>query len=237
MRSMQATPSISPRELLMRVSLFEGLNEQEINDLLPLLRPRPCQRGQEVVAFNTYGQTLYLIAEGRLKVALSDAQGREVILSILNEGEFFGELALLDQHPRSASVIALKNSKLYALEREDFLQYAASNPRILHNILQKLCERLRKADAIIGDLVLLDVYGRVARFLRELAQKNGTQNEEGYLVIPRIPSQQEMASMLGTSRETINRVLSDLERRGLLTRDGRQLLILSQASLADESGG
>ncbi|MCB9640273.1 MAG: Crp/Fnr family transcriptional regulator [Myxococcales bacterium] len=219
-----------PRDLLSRVTLFEGISSEDLEPMIPLLRPKKCVRGQQVVEVNTPGQTLYLIAEGRVKVAISDSQGREVILSILHEGDFFGELSLLDQNPRSASVIALKSTLLYALEREDFMRCVDDNPRILHNVMQKLCERLRKADAVISDLVLLDVYGRVARYLLDLSKEQGQETEEG-IMIPKLPSQQEIASMLGTSRETINRVLSELEKRGILERDGRTLRIISHASL------
>ena len=170
------------------------------------------------------GRSLFVIQKGRLKVVLMGSGGREVILSILGESDFFGEISLLDGKPRSATVIALQESRLYSLSHNAFLQYLKGHPQSLLNILEVLCERLRRADAIIGNLALLDVYGRVARFLMDLAQKEGELTEEG-MMIKKPPSQAEIASMIGASRETINRAMNDFIRRGLIHKDGRKLLI------------
>lgn len=212
------------KNLLRQVSLFQGLDDADLDAVLPLLRERTVEKGEEVVGVEDPGRSLFLVEKGRLKVVLVGSGGREVILSILSEGDFFGEMSLLDGKPRSATVIALQESHLYALRRNDFQHYLEEKPQTLFNVLQVLCERLRHADSIIGNLALLDVYGRVARFLLDLAEREGEETDEG-LLIKKSPSQAEIASMIGASRETINRALSDFVRRGMLQKQGRKLLV------------
>lgn len=219
------------RELLRRVSLFEGLEEGDQEEIIPLFRRRKFVKNQPIVEVDTPGNSLYLIEQGELKVTLSKGD-REVILSLLKEGEFFGEMSLLDRKPRSANVIALKNSRLYELNREDFHTFIESHPKALLKILEKLSERLRQADEIIGDLTLLDVYGRVASLLLKLAQDEGETTEQGTL-IRRPPSQQQIAGMLGASRETVNRVISDFVKRGIVRKEGRQLYLTYAELLAE----
>lgn len=216
------------RNLLQQVSLFEGLDESDINDIAPLLQRRKFVRGDVVVQVNTPGDRLYLVESGKLKVCLSNQNDDEIILSILKEGSFFGEMALLEEKPRSASVIALQATWLYELSRESFLRFVESRPRTLLNILRVVSERLRRADDIRRDLVLLDVYGRVAGLLLRLAREEGVKSEEGIL-LENPPSQQQIADMIGASRETINRVINEFIRSGTLHKEGRTLIIQPEA--------
>lgn len=220
------------KELLRRVSLFEGVADTDLDDIVPLLRKRKCVRGQPIVEVDTPGSSLYLVERGQLKVVLSKGD-KEAILSLLKDGDFFGEMSLLDGKERSADVVALRASELYELSRDDFLRYVESHPKALLNILQMLSDRLRKADAIISDLTLLDVYGRVARFFLQLAEEEGEESEEGIL-IRKPPSQQQIAGMLGASRETINRVISEFVRRGIFLKDGRKLVIADEVQLDEQ---
>lgn len=220
------------KELLRKVSLFAGIADSDLDDFVPLLRKRKCVRGQPIVEVDTPGSSLYLVEKGQLKVVLSKGD-KEAILSLLKEGDFFGEMSLLDGKERSADVVAIRASELYELSREDFLAYIEGHPKALLNILQMLSERLRKADAIISDLTLLDVYGRVARYFLQLAEEEGEESEEGIL-IHKPPSQQQIAGMLGASRETINRVISEFVKRGIFLKDGRKLIIANEELLDEQ---
>src|SRR5207253_6561150 len=156
--------------------------------------------------------SLYLIASGKVKISLSGEKGREIILSVLGPGEFFGEMSLLDGEPRSASVISQTQSQFYILNRDTFDDFVRRSPQTGLKILAEMSRRLRHADEVIGNLALLDVYGRVAHTLLELSRKEGVQREDGILIDNR-PTQQEIAAMVGTSRETVSRALNDFARR------------------------
>ena len=164
------------------------------------------------------------MASGKVKVVLYGETGREIILSILRVGEFFGEMSLLDRQPRSANVVAIEKSELLTLDREAFQTHINQHPSTAMAILAEMSRRLRRADEVIGNLALLDVYARVAGAIRELAQKQGEPAEGGLLIRER-PTQQEIAGLIGTSRETVSRALNDFTRRGLLEMNGKQILV------------
>ena len=156
-----------------------------------------------------------MIQAGKVKVALQGKNGKELILDFLESGDFFGEMSLVDGEPRSASVICMNKCTVLRLDRKDFLKAVRSFPTVAINIMTELCVRLRKADSTLGSLALLDVFGRVARFVLEKADEEGEDREEG-LWIQKLPSQQQMANRLGTSRETVSRALSEFHKRGWL---------------------
>ncbi len=229
---MSAAELQKKKDLLKKVALFEGISEEDLDQLVPLLRFRKCVRGQSVVEVDMPGHSLYMISNGELKVTIQ-RDDKEAILTLLGSGDFFGEMALLDGKGRSANVVCLRASDLYELSREDFLRYVEAHPRALINILQHLSERLRNSNLIISNLTLLDVYGRVARFFMTLAEEEGEEVDAGIL-LRKPPSQQQMAGMLGTSRETVNRVIAEFVQQGILQKDGRQLVITSEALLAEQ---
>jgi CRP/FNR family transcriptional regulator, cyclic AMP receptor protein len=142
-------------------------------------------------------------------------------------------MALLDNQPRSASVMAMEDSTLLVLHRADFRRHLERYPDACFAIMQELCHRIRKADAIIGSLALLDVYGRVAHMLLDLAKTDGEQTEDGVVIKDR-PTQQNIAAMVGTSRETVSRALSEFQRRGYLEMDGRTIHIYNFAALEED---
>jgi CRP/FNR family cyclic AMP-dependent transcriptional regulator len=215
---------VATAELLRGVYIFRDLPDVDLDEVARRLVPRAVQKDEVIVAQQQPGDSLYLIANGKVKVSLSGEKGREIILSVLGPGEFFGEMSLLDGEPRSASVIAQSPAELYILSREAFVDYLRRSPRTALNILAEMSRRLRRADEIIGNLALLDVYGRVAHILLEMAKKEGIQREDGILIDNR-PTQQELAAMLGTSRETVSRALNDFARRGYLSMSGRRILL------------
>src|ERR1700730_4290541 len=210
--------------LLRQVSIFAALSSGDLADLAARMRPLEADAGTVIVSHEEPGDSLFVIAEGRVKVVLYGDTGREIILSLLRAGDFFGEMALLDSQPRSANVVAMENARLLALDREAFQTHLAAHPTTALAVLAEMSRRLRHADEVIGDLALLDVYGRVARAIRDLAQKQGEPVEGGLLIRAR-PTQQEMAGMLGTSRESVSRALNDFPRQGLLEMRGKQILV------------
>ncbi len=220
-----ADPDRAPPGLLRSVSIFAGLDEAAATGLERLARRRRYAEGEVVVAQADRGDALYVLAEGKVKVVLYGESGREVILSIFKEpGDFFGEMSLLDDEPRSATVTAMEPSTLVVLSRADFRAHLARHPGVAVQVMTELCRRLRRADAVIGDLALLDVLGRLAVWLRDLALAEGEPAPEGRVLRQR-PSQSEVAAMIGTSRETVSRALSELARRGDVELTGKRLLV------------
>ena len=214
----------SHRELLRKVSIFQGLEDSALEPLVHCLKSEDHPKDATIVNQADPGDALFIIASGRVKVVLHGDGGGEVILSIFRSGEFFGEMSLLDNQPRSASVVVLEPTRLLKLERAAFVHHLHQTPSTAQKIMAELSLRLRRADEVIGNLVLLDVYTRVARVLIDLARRQGEETEEGFLIRER-PTQQELAAMIGTSRETVSRALSELQRRGFISMQGRVLLL------------
>jgi CRP-like cAMP-binding protein len=211
-------------DLLRQVSIFKGLDDDHIGKLSASLRPLDFQKDALIVSQDDTGEALYIIERGRVKVVLYGESGREMILTMFRPGDFFGEMSLLDGQPRSANVLCMEDARLLVLSRDDFLRHLREAPAVAANILAEMSRRLRKADEIIGNLALLDVYGRVARLLIDLAKKEGDPTDEGVVISSR-PTQQDIASMIGTSRETVSRVLSEFQRRGFLQMQGKKIVL------------
>lgn len=211
-------------ELLQKVSLFQNVQEEELSRIAALLTARDCPKDTHIVTQDEPGDSMFIISRGRVKVVLYGDNGREVILTLLKTGEFFGEMALLDDLPRSANVIAHEDSQVLILKRDQFAEHIKNSPTTALNVMAELSRRLRRADEIIGNLATLDVYGRVAHIMIDLAKKDGEEVEEGILIRER-PTQQDIASMIGTSRETVSRVLSEFQKRGFVEMRGREILL------------
>lgn len=214
----------SGTELLHDVPLFAGLKDDDLARLALVLTNKNYPKDSVVVSAADPGDALYIVISGNVKVSLWSDSGREIILSTLSDGAFFGEMSLVDGEPRSANVTCLGPSKILRLARKDFLQLVRQYPSIAINVMTEMCERLRRADESIGNLALLDVYGRVARFLIELAEEEGEDVPEGIL-IRKMPTQQHVASRIGTSRETVSRALSEFQRRGFVEQRGKGMLV------------
>jgi CRP-like cAMP-binding protein len=210
--------------LLRQVTIFRDLPSEVLADLATRLHPRTVEAGSVIVSAEEPGDSLFVIGRGKVKVVLYGETGREIILSILRGGDFFGEMSLLDRQPRSANVVAVEDADLLSLDRDAFEKHLSAHPSTALAILAEMSRRLRHADEVIGNLALLDVYGRVARTIRELAHKQGEPVDGGLLVRER-PTQQEIAGLIGTSRETVSRALSEFTRRGLVEMQGKQILV------------
>lgn len=191
---------------LKQVNIFQDLSDDETRDLAAVVRKRTFRASEVIFHRDDPGQILYVIKEGKVKICLTSPDGQEISLVVFGKGQYFGEFALLDGLPRSADAIALEKVECYTLQRSDFQNAIIKNPRIAIQIMEELCERLRKTDRQVEDLIFLDVYGRVAKKLLELAETHGSKTATGTLIDLRL-TQQEIASMVGASRESVNKVL------------------------------
>jgi CRP/FNR family cyclic AMP-dependent transcriptional regulator len=199
------------KAFLKRVPLFSGLTDGQIERLAAGSVRRNFPKGRTIVAEGEPSQSLYVLLSGRAKVQRSDTEGKEVILSVLGPGECFGEMSLIDEAPRSASVITLESSDFMSIAKESFKGILASSPEICLRIMRGLVKRLREADKKIETLALLDVYGRVARVLLDFSEEVGNDR----VVKNKLP-RQEIAKMIGASREMVSRVMKGLETEGYI---------------------
>jgi len=209
--------------VLRNVPLFAGLDQSELEKLSRVAGRRRAERGEFVVRAGEDTDALYILISGRAKVTNSDEEGREIILAVLGPGESFGEMGLIDGSPRSANVVAQEASELVVVSKQDFQRCMQDNFQVALKLMQVLVRRLREADRKIESLALLDVYGRVARLLLEMSQE-----VNGRRVVVRKVSKQDMARMIGASREMVSKVMRDLENSGYIQLDGDQLVILGE---------
>ncbi len=217
-------------EALRRVPLFADLDTDEIGRLAHAARERPYPRNSVILFEDDPGDALYVVNSGQVKVVLIGEDGREVILSVLGAGDFFGEMSLIDDQPRSAHVIAMDDASLLVLRREDFRAALSESPRIALGLLKTLSRRLRRADNKIGALVLLDVFGRVARLLLELADEN-----DGNTITQRM-THHTIAQMIGSSRETVSRTMRELQEKGLIEVTRKSIALKDRKALEAAAG-
>jgi len=210
--------------LLRNVDIFSGLSPELTDQLVRSLNSISLKKNTLIFGKDSEGDGLYIIRSGQVKVVLQNEEGKEIILATFQPGDFFGEMSLLDGRPRSANVFTTQNTQLLVLSRQSLFQHIEQYPTTGLKILTEMSSRLRRADEVIGNLVMLDAYGRVARVLIDLSEQQGEVTEEGILIKER-PTQQDMASMIGTTRETVSRILSDFQKRGLLSTEGKTILL------------
>lgn len=216
-------------DFLGSVALFRGLGRDALQRFAEVTREKRYPKGSVIVFADDPGDSLYIVRAGRVKVVLLGDDGREVILGVLGVGEHFGELALIDDQPRSAHVIALEDSVLLVLRREEFRRRVEASPAVAWALLTELSRRLRTADKKIGGLVLLDVPGRIARVLLENAP-----DEESNLVQRRL-THQTIAHMIGASRETVSRTMRDFQDANWISVEKRVIQITDRPALARRS--
>ena len=212
---------------LRKVDLLSGLHDEEIHELAGMAVMRRFPRKGAIILAEDEGSDFFIIRRGQVKVTIVHENGREFILSLLGEGDAFGELSLLDGKPRSASVIAIDATDLITLSRPQFLELIRQKPRIAMALLAKLASRLRNTDFQIGSLALCNVTNRVSRTVLRLALERGVETDEGML-LKRRPTHQQLALMAGTSRESATRVINRLEKDGYIVCKGREILVLKE---------
>lgn len=217
-------------QILKRVPLFSTFSEQQLNSVLAYVQHRRYPRNALIVRAGDETDALYIILSGRVKVLIQDDQGHEVILSMMGSHEFFGEMGLLDDQPRSASVEALEPCEMLRLSKAGFVTCMKDNFDLAMRIIRNLVRRLRDADRKIESLALIDVYGRVARLLIDMAEEI-----DGKWVVQHAPPKQEIARMIGASREMVSRVVKDLQEKGLIRAERRKILLLDRQTMGDRS--
>ena len=217
-------------QFLRRVPLFSQLSDADITRLAESARERNYPKNSVILFEDDPGDALYVVITGQVKVVLIGEDGREVILSVLQEGQFFGEMALIDDEPRSAHVIAMTDANLLVLRREDFQRRLQEAPTIALGLLGEMSRRMRKADDKIGGLVLLDVNGRVARLLLQMADEN-----DGKTITRRV-THHTIAQMIGSSRETVSRTIRDLADRGFVEVSRKAIIIKDRPALEAAAG-
>jgi CRP/FNR family transcriptional regulator, cyclic AMP receptor protein len=215
---------------LSRVPLFAGLPEDKVATLETLTQRRSFRRGEVVFHKGDPGDTLYVIAQGQVKIVLPSDSGEEALLGVLDEGEFFGELSLIDEQPRSATIVATEQTETLVLRRDDFLKFVVSSPELAIDMLRVLSRRLRETDEFIEDAIFLDVPGRLAKKLLELANQYGRHTPIGTVISLRM-TQQELATMVGATRESVNKHLRSYRSRGILEIDRQRIIILRPSEL------
>jgi CRP/FNR family transcriptional regulator, cyclic AMP receptor protein len=217
--------------LLRKVPLFSSLKDEEIEAINQVSFVKKYPKDMMILLAEEEGDTLFVIINGKVKVTSFSETGKEVIFSIMGAGDFFGDMSLLDGKPRSASVIAVEDSELCLLRRGDFNRLVEKHPGIALKLLEELTSRLRKADERIESLALLDVSGRVAGILLQLAEESGKRTPEGGIVIKSRPTHQELANMVGTTRETVTRILNQMEHNNYIVMAGKSVTILNMDTL------
>ncbi len=215
---------------LKSVPLFAHLAEHELRRVAELARRRKYPKGSVILFEDDPGDALYVVVAGQVKVVLIGEDGREVILATLADGDFFGEMSLIDDEPRSAHVIAMESSDLLVLRRDDFQRCLDETPRIAIGLLRALTRRLRLADSKIGGLVLLDVTGRVARLLLEMADEN-----DGVVIHKKVTHHQ-IAQMIGSSRETVSRTMRTLAEENLIEMVGKTIKVRNREAMEAAAG-
>ena len=211
-------------ELLQTVSIFWDLKSKELGYIAEKMVARHYDNGNYIFLEDSDGEQCFFVLEGSVKVTRLSKDGREVILAMLNEGDFFGEMSLLDGESRSANVIALEKTEVLTLDRRDFLDVVNDYPQIAVMLLKELAGRLRKSDRQIASLSLSDSEHRIAITLIRFAQELGT-IKKGEVTIRNLPFQQDIANMAGTSRETVSRTIKLLEEKKLVKKDKKDLII------------
>jgi CRP/FNR family cyclic AMP-dependent transcriptional regulator len=225
--SMSGTSSVSTA-LLRNVPLLSLLSEDELALLARVVSRKPYARGSLILATGDPTDSLYILISGRIKVFMSDLDGKEVILSILGPNEFFGEMGLIDNNPRSANVVALEPCELICISEPDFKRCLADNFDMAMTVMRGLVKRLREADNQIGSLALMDVFGRVARLLLETAEVI-----DGEKVVTKKLSKQDIARMIGASREMVSRVMKHLQEAGYIEVRADTIVIRENIPLSD----
>lgn len=206
--------------VLKTIPMFSGLSDEAIEHLLQMLRHRQVGRGEVIVREGEESDCFYLILSGKAKVIIRNSDEREFIISFLKSGEFFGEMGMLDNQPRSATVVAVTPCELLLVGKSDFEAFLSGNYEIARYMLRSFAHRMRTVIRKIESLTMLDVYGRVARELLDNSELIDHERVYRYRI-----SKQEFAEMLGASREMVSRVLKDLEEEGFVEKRSDRLII------------
>ena len=209
------------------------MTEEELGYISEKMVSKHYDSGQTILLEASEGEQCFFVTEGSVKITRLSKKGREVILAILSDGDFFGEMSLLDGEFRSANVVALEDTEVLTLNRNDFLLVLKNYPQIAIRLLKEMAHRLRKSDRQIASLSLSDAEKRIAMCILRIADEKGV-IKKGQVSIPKIPIQQDIANMSGTSRETVSRTLKLLVKEGFVQRKGKELIIYDYNRFVEE---
>ena len=210
--------------IIRKAPLFSALDDEAAHELRQSMVALKLNKGQVLFKEGQDGDRLYIVVHGKIKLGTTSADGRENLLSILGPGEMFGELSLFDPEPRTSTATAVSDAKLVSLAHEAVIGLVTSNPQTSLELLRRLAQRLRKSNEILADLVFADVPGRVAKAIMDLGERFGVQKDDG-LHVNHDLTQEELAQLVGASRETVNKALADFAARGWVKLEPRAVLV------------
>jgi CRP/FNR family transcriptional regulator, cyclic AMP receptor protein len=225
----------SPDDVLGRSPLFESLDEEDTRALRSRVTNVQISKGERLFSEGDAGDKLYVVLDGKVKLSRAESAGRENLLSVHGPGEMFGELSMFDPAPRITNATAVTDTRLAALDHAEFMHWLTGRPAVSIHMLQVLAQRLRRINDSSEDLVFSDVPARVAKALLDLAARFGVQRSEG-LQIRHDLTQEELAQLVGASRETVNKALADFVGRGWLLLSAKSVLIVNPERLRTRAG-
>jgi CRP/FNR family cyclic AMP-dependent transcriptional regulator len=209
---------------LARVPLFASLKPALLDELAGKLTPKSYRRGEVIFHQDDPGSAMHIVKSGQVKIATTSPEGEEVIMAILKDSDFFGELSLLDDKPRSANVVAMEATQTLTLRRDDFMDMLGKHPEMVSGVLASVAARLRRTDQLLEDAVFLDLPARLSKRLLELAQKHGIKTDKGLEIDLRL-TQQDLAAALGVTRVALNKHLGQLQDDDLISLESKRIII------------
>ena len=210
--------------IIRKAPLFSALDDEAAHELRQSMVALKLSKGQVLFKEGQDGDRLYVVVHGKIKLGTTSTDGRENLLSILGPGEMFGELSLFDPEPRTSTATAVTDARLVSLAHEAVIGLVTTNPQTSLELLRRLAQRLRKSNEILADLVFADVPGRVAKAIMDLGERFGVMKEDG-LHVNHDLTQEELAQLVGASRETVNKALADFAARGWVKLEPRAVLV------------
>ena len=218
-------------EVIRRAPLFTALDDASAATLRESMTQVKVSKGQTLFKEGDAGDRLFVVVEGKLKLGTSSGDGRENLLSILGPGDMFGELSLFDPGPRTATATAVTDARVLALANDQVIGWVTAHPQVSLQLLKRLARRLRRTNEVLADLVFADVPGRVAKAIMDLGERFGTKKDDGLHVNHEL-TQEELAQLVGASRETVNKALADFAGRGWVRLEPRAVVILDYERLS-----
>ena len=217
-------------DLIRRVPLFDTLSDSEFQDIQHVFLIRNFRRNQVIFLEEDSGRYMYIVLAGKVKISKTTPAGKETVLAIHQQGDFFGEMSLLDGKTSPATVSAMEDCRIATVSAGDFQRYFMTNEKVVRQIIQVLCSRLRQVWAQIQSLSYSTAEARICGTLLQLSRKYGVPDHRGIIIDLKI-THQELAGMVGTSRETVSRTVARLQQEGVLTVDGRRFVLLNPRAL------
>ena len=223
------------RSTLLAGQLFKAMQMSELNAILTMATERQVRRGQIIFQKGDAGSSMMAVLTGRVRVSANSPEGKELTLDIIDPGEVFGEIALLDGKSRSADATATEDSTLLVLGRREVLPFLMANPDLMFRVLMVVCDRLRQSSVALEDLALLDLPGRLARVLLKLADDYGHKTGDGVRINVRL-SQKDLSNLAATSRESVNKQMAVWRSKGVLATEGGSMILRDRAALEELVG-